>query len=84
MTVRRVGELQIEDLGVLLGLVKPVAPVLLRRLRLNHCDHQVAGVSQQVIRPSLGRRETRVPATTIRPSVKLRCSQIWSSVHPAP
>jgi hypothetical protein len=52
-----VGELETEDLGVLLGLLQPIARRAVDGLRLHHGDRKIAPVPEQVIctllRPAL-------------------------------
>jgi hypothetical protein len=49
VSVRRIGELQAEDLRVFLGLLQPIAWLLVRRFRLHHREHEVAGMAQEVV-----------------------------------
>ena len=49
MAVRRVGELEAEDLGVLLRLLKAVPRVLVGRFGLDDRDREVSRVAQKVI-----------------------------------
>lgn len=51
--VRRVGELQAQDLGVLLGLLHTVAREPVVGLGLDHGDREVRAVAQQVVRALL-------------------------------
>jgi hypothetical protein len=49
VAVGRVGELEIEDLGVVLGLLQTVVGFLVRGLCLDDGQHQVRAVTEQVV-----------------------------------
>ncbi len=45
LPVRRIGELEAQDLGILFGLLEAVSRLLVGRLRLHHREREVAGVA---------------------------------------
>ena len=53
LAVGGVGELQVEDFGVFLGLLEPFARRLVAGLGLDHGDGEIAGVAEPVIGPLL-------------------------------
>ena len=53
LAVGGVGEFQVEDFGVFLGLLEPVARRLVAGLGLDHGDGEIAGVAEPVIGPFL-------------------------------
>lgn len=54
VTVGRVGKLEAEDLGVLLGLLEAIPCVLIRSFRFDDPDHEIACITQEVIGSLLG------------------------------
>ena len=53
VAVRRVGELQPQNLSIFLGLLQTVARGLIGRFRFENCNGEVSAISLQVIRPLL-------------------------------
>ena len=53
VAVGGIGELEAQDLGVVLGLLQPLARRLVLGLGLDHGDGEVAGVAQEVVGPLL-------------------------------
>ena len=53
VAVRRVGELQPENLGIFLGLLEAIAGGSVRCLRLDHSDGKIPAVAEQIIRAFL-------------------------------